>query len=243
MMNTMVNDSESPVERRRNHFFHFIEKEMGLNLNQVATRANIQVSSLRQYRRGDSRSLNTATYEKIARALNTTVAYLQGEISPPSSPSGASASRADPESGWNSRPPEAPAASGQRIPIYGRIVGGTGGRFYFDGPTLGEVRCLPLLEYVPGAYAVYVSGECMEPRYFSGEVIYVNPAKPPRRGDFVVIQVKPESLDESPSGLIRRLKCLGPEIAEFEQLNPLQSLCLPTEQILGIDLIVGSAAG
>lgn len=234
IMNTMVNESENPVERRRNHFFHFIEKEMGLNLNQVATRANIQVSSLRQYKRGDSRSLNTATYEKIAQALNTTVAYLQGETSPSSPAPSAAPSRTSPET---------PLAPEHRIAIYGRVVGGTGDRFHFDGPPLGDIRCLPLLEHVPGAYAVYISGECMEPRYFAGEIVYVNPVRPPRRGDFVIIQIRPEVPGDPPLGLVRQLKCLGAETAEFAQLNPPQPLCLPTEQILSVHLIVGSAAG
>lgn len=44
------------------------------------------------------------------------------------------------------------------------------------------------LQSVTGAYALYVTGSSMEPRYFPGELIFINPHRPPRQGDIVIIQ-------------------------------------------------------
>lgn len=55
---------------------------------------------------------------------------------------------------------------------------------------MGHVRRPPVLAGIKKAYAVYVIGESMEPKYRAGDLIFVNPARPPRPGDAVVIQIR-----------------------------------------------------
>src|SRR5262249_44100415 len=61
------------------------------------------------------------------------------------------------------------------IPVYGHALGGKDGGFILSGNRVSEVLAPPNLAHVPDAYAVYVVGESMEPRYFAGETVFVNP--------------------------------------------------------------------
>ena len=82
--------------------------------------------------------------------------------------------------------PNATLAGGVKIttwiPAYGHAVGGKDGEFILNGNQVTEVLAPASLSSVPDAYAVYVVGDSMEPRYFAGEVVFVNPRLPIGRG-------------------------------------------------------------
>src|SRR5580700_11315447 len=75
------------------------------------------------------------------------------------------------------------------IPVYGHAVGGKDGEFILNGNQVTEVLAPASLSSVPEAYAVYVVGDSMEPRYFAGETVFINPRLPISRGAFVVAQI------------------------------------------------------
>lgn len=76
MTKTQIEDQQA--EYRRKTLFHVLEVEMGLSLNAAAVKSGVPVNSLRKFKKGQNRSLNLATYEKLAKGLGTTVARLQG---------------------------------------------------------------------------------------------------------------------------------------------------------------------
>lgn len=84
------------------------------------------------------------------------------------------------------------------LPVLGMAVGGEDGRYIFNGSVIDYVVCPPSLENVAGAYAVYIDGESMYPRFKAGETVWVHPGKPARRGDDVIVQLKPIEDDGSP---------------------------------------------
>src|SRR5215471_12365645 len=65
-----------------------------------------------------------------------------------------------------------PVRFGGRIPAYGQAVGGKDGEFILNGNRIVDVLAPPSLQGVPDAYAVYVVGDSMEPRYFAGEAVF-----------------------------------------------------------------------
>nr|prf phage 16-3 repressor ORF C [Sinorhizobium meliloti] len=67
------------------------------------------------------------------------------------------------------------------LPVLGEAVGGEDGEYIFNGSVLDYVDCPPSLENVPNAYAVYIDGESMVPRFRPGETVWVHPTKPPPR--------------------------------------------------------------
>lgn len=132
------------------------------------------------------------------------------------------------------------------IAVMGQSVGGPNGRFVLNGQEAGRVFCPPMLENVEGAYAVRVYGTSMEPRYFAGETIWINPNEPVRAGDFVVIQVVGEDDDESRDSYIKQFVSRSNSLVRLRQLNPDEGenemLDFPTKRVFSIHKIVFQAS-
>jgi hypothetical protein len=79
----------------------------------------------------------------------------------------------------------------------------------------------------------------MEPRYYAGEVVYLNPARSPNPGDFVFITLKEPGFPAD-VGYIRQL--LGSDLVSVRvsTLNPKRELAVPRQEVIGIAIIVGS---
>ena len=92
-----------------------------------------------------------------------------------------------------------------------------------------------------GAYAVYVSGDSMEPRYFDGEIVYVNPAKRVRRGDFVVAQIQPGEHAPRLAYVKRFLRWNAHELV-LSQYNPEKELRFEAGHVVSVHLAVMGGA-
>jgi phage repressor protein C with HTH and peptisase S24 domain len=129
-----------------------------------------------------------------------------------------------------------------RIPLYGQAVGGSDGQFPLNGSLITEVAAPPSLAGVAGAYAVMVVGTSMEPRYFAGEAVFVNPRLPVRVGDFVVAQIAADE-GEPPLAYVKRYVGQNDKSIRLEQLNPGKKLTFATDRIVSIHRIVMSGDG
>lgn len=124
------------------------------------------------------------------------------------------------------------------VPVYGQAIGGEDGRFVLNGQKAADVFAPPALASVRNAYAVYVVGESMEPRYFAGEMVFINPHMPVRQGDFVVIQVEADEDDGDRLGYVKRFVSLDARRLKVEQLNPRQVLEYPRDRVKAVHKIV-----
>ncbi len=92
------------------------------------------------------------------------------------------------------------------------------------------------------AYATYVHGDSMEPRYEAGEIVLVNPEKGYRKGNYVVAQVYDNDGDP-PFGYVKRFVSFGEELV-LEQLNPPAEeerfMRFPKQQVVSVHRIVGT---
>lgn len=135
----------------------------------------------------------------------------------------------------------------RKLPIYGHAAGGMAddGRFILNGQTVAEVFCPPSLESVKGAYAVYTHGYSMSPRYEPGEVLYVHPALPVKRGDYVVVQIHGEE-GEPPLGFVKKFVSRSGDFLTLEQLNPpdgeAHTIRLPAARVMSVHKVVGTAS-
>lgn len=130
------------------------------------------------------------------------------------------------------------------VPVYGNAIGGSSGgdTILLNGDTGLRVRRPPRLDGRVDILALYVQGDSMEPRYFSGELIYLEKARPPQIGDFVVIECKPGPDGEQPaylkqlvgrSGTKLKLRQYNPDkIIEFDANRVLQVIRVMTLQDL-----------
>jgi phage repressor protein C with HTH and peptisase S24 domain len=131
---------------------------------------------------------------------------------------------------------------GARIPAYGQAVGGRDGEFILNGNRIVDVLAPPSLQGVPDAYAVYVVGDSMEPRYFAGEAVFVNPRLPVRVGDFVVAQIAADE-GEPPLAYVKRYTGQNEKSLRLEQLNPPKKLTFAADRLVSIHRIVMSGEG
>lgn len=129
-----------------------------------------------------------------------------------------------------------------RVPAYGQAMGGTDGEFVLNGNEITQVPAPASLRGVPEAYAVFVSGESMENRYFAGEVVFVNPRLPVRRGDFVVVQIASKEGDP-PLGYVKRFVSMDELVLRLEQFKPEKRLEFPRAKVVSVHRIVMAGEG
>jgi len=130
----------------------------------------------------------------------------------------------------------------RRLPVYGLAVAGDDGRFELNGQRIADVLCPPGLENVRDAYAVYVHGSSMEPRYYPGETVWVHPHKPVSRGDFVVAQIRNDEPGDPPLGFVKQFISRNSKELLLEQFNPPEGqdriMRFPADRVISVHKIV-----
>lgn len=124
------------------------------------------------------------------------------------------------------------------IPVYGVAVGGDAGDFSLNGDVVDRVRRPPGLIGNKSAFAVYVRGDSMEPRHYQGDLLYVDPSRPARSGDDVLVELKPVRPGEPGPAYIKQLVTQGPVRVVLRQFNPAQDITLPGDKILRVSKIL-----
>jgi transcriptional regulator with XRE-family HTH domain len=126
-----------------------------------------------------------------------------------------------------------------RLPVVGTPAPGDEERILIDALPRGEILAPPQLEGVEGAKAVYVRGRAMEPRYYAGEIVYLNPSRPPNPGDFVFLTVREPSF---PAGVGYIRQFAGADLVSIRTytINPRREELIPRQAVIEIATIVGS---
>lgn len=124
-----------------------------------------------------------------------------------------------------------------RVPLRGQSMGGKEGALIFTGDDhFGEVDAPSKLHGVPGAYAVYVIGNSMMDRLNHGEICFVHPHRPYKRGDDVVIQI--EAADGVVHGWIKRFISMDDKVLKVQQLHPRKVLTFARNTVRAVHKIV-----
>jgi phage repressor protein C with HTH and peptisase S24 domain/DNA-binding XRE family transcriptional regulator len=126
------------------------------------------------------------------------------------------------------------------VPVYGRAKGGEDGLYQFNGDVLGWETRPPILAGVKEAYAIYVDGESMFPRYKPGETVWINPNIPPSRGADVIVQLHPSDEDDPPHGFIKEFIGWSPNHLRLHQWNPVGEITYPRDRVKSVHPIVYS---
>lgn len=124
------------------------------------------------------------------------------------------------------------------VPVRGVAVGGADGYFLLNGEVVDYVKRPPGAANARALYAIYVIGNSMSPRFEPGDLVYVNPARPPQIGDYVVVQMMQEEDGGPIPAMIKRLVKRGPPTLLLEQFNPEGELRLETEKIHSVHRVV-----
>lgn len=141
---------------------------------------------------------------------------------------GASSGQAGME-GWDYR-------SGPRdLPILGHVKAGQVGLFIDQGERQGVTVRPEALRDVRTAYAVRVHDVSMSPAFEPGYVLHVDPTRPVKPGDNVVIQ----TVDGQ--AFIKRLVRRTERVLICEQFNPREPMEFKPAKVRAIHMVVGCA--
>jgi phage repressor protein C with HTH and peptisase S24 domain len=143
------------------------------------------------------------------------------------------------EPGRRGRPPRPPGAApivgprAEPIPIKSAARGGGDQEMFLEDGPIGYTPRPANLGGVRGAYAIYMVGDSMEPRYEQGWLLHVNPFKPPTRGRDVVVYKQGQAV------LIKQFVRWEADTLVLRQLNPPQEIRLPRSEVVECHLVVG----
>ena len=158
----------------------------------------------------------------MARALDTTPHWLlTGDDPPAVEPPGV--------------PVDLAAATGRDLPVYGLAAGSVLGALTMTSDPVEYVPTPPGLARVRDAYALIVTGASMEPKYEAGDMVFLNPHRPPRRGDHVVIQ---EAREGGIIVTIKRFERWTDGHLITTQYNPPSEVRFPRDQIMAVHRVL-----
>ena len=211
-------------------------EQMGLTANAASSQAGLDRTSLKSILDGRSRNPRADTLLKLSHVLDCTFEWLVSGSGPAPQATADSTNNAPLETEL----PLPPSISQmpQNVPVFGTAAGSLGeGAFQMEPMAVDYVRRPPGVANAIDVYAVYIEGDSMEPRFYPGELVYVNPRRPARPGDFVVIQIQTDEHDEIQSYCKKLVAREGDEF-HMEQFNPPTRIDFPASQVLAVHRII-----
>jgi phage repressor protein C with HTH and peptisase S24 domain len=194
---------------------------LGLSERAASIAATGSDGTIRMIRLGKSENPRGDTLRKIARVLQVSEQWLlTGE-----GPSAPSTPRSE------IRPAEVPytppGTLPRDLPVLGTVAGAELGKgaFQLTNDVVDYVRRPPGLIGAKDAYALYVEGESMVPRFEPGELVFVHPHRKVLGNDYVVIQEP--GPDNGPRGFIKQFVKQTPTMLKTRQFNPAQNIDFP----------------
>lgn len=217
--------------------------ERGLSARRLSHLAGLNETAIKAILNRRSLNPRADTLMKIAAALECTVADLTGEGQPPAAaPPAAIPVRSTVQEVDTTRVVDLPdrTAMPLDVPVYGVAVGGSSADFQMNGDVVDYVRRPPGLMHSKRAFAIYVVGSSMEPRYEDGDLVYLNPDRPPRPGDDVVVQMRPNGHGAGDC-YIKRLVRRTPSQWVCRQFNPAGEVTYQADEVDRVFKVMTSA--
>jgi len=212
-------------------WFHNALEQVGRTQADLARHLGLPPSAVSRLLRGE-RQLKLLEAVQIAQFLGVPQEEVSRHAGEPDTP---------PEPARRGRPPRQsvalplpPAQRQDTMPIRSGARGGGNDREMFlqDGP-IGRTPRPANLVGVRDAYAIYMTGDSMEPRYEQGWLLHVNPVKPPIRGRDVVVYKTDQTV------LIKQFLSRNDDELVLRQFNPDEILHIPRGDVVECHRIVG----
>lgn len=125
------------------------------------------------------------------------------------------------------------------IPVLGSAECGQDGVFTLNtGDPIDFVRRPPAQMTRRGIYCIYAAGSSMEPVYESGDLIYVDPNRPPWPGRDVVVQLRKQSEEGEIRYFLKRLVKRTGTQWRVKQFNPEKEIVLDEREVAAIHLVL-----
>lgn len=125
------------------------------------------------------------------------------------------------------------------VPVVGVARCGSDGTFPLNaGDPIDFVRRPPGQLSRKGIYCIYAEGSSMEPVYEAGDLIYVDPHRPPRAGRDVVIQLVAKGPAGEDRFFLKRLVRRSGSKWRVKQFNPEKEFVLDDKEIAAVHLVL-----
>ena len=125
------------------------------------------------------------------------------------------------------------------VPVLGHAECGYDGAFVLNtGEPIDFVRRPPGQASRRGIYCIYAEGSSMEPVYEAGDLIYVDPHRPPRAGRDVVIQLVAKGPGGEERCFLKRLVRRSGSKWRLKQFNPEKEFVLDDKDVRAVHLVL-----
>src|SRR5687767_12215255 len=124
------------------------------------------------------------------------------------------------------------------IPVLGTVECGSDGAFNLNEGPIDHVRRPPGQMNRKGIYCIYVEGSSMEPVYETGDLLYVDPHRPPQAGRDVVIQLVARTAAGEERCFLKRLVRRSGGKWRVKQFNPEKELAFDEKDVAAIHLVL-----
>jgi phage repressor protein C with HTH and peptisase S24 domain len=131
-----------------------------------------------------------------------------------------------------------PKFVGRDFPVLGTADCGDGTFALTGGDPIDTVNRPAGLENRRDAYGVYVQGQSMQPVYDPGDLVYVDPRRPPMVGRDCVIQLKQKTDGGEVRCMLKRLLSRRGHKWTFQQFNPMREITLDDKEISAVHLVL-----
>ena len=202
---------------RRNRIA-ILAAERGKTISELAEIVEVKAHTLRRYARHDSQP-RLEMAQQIADKLQVSLEDVLGTdiVEPVATP--------------------VVAASNNQMPIYGAAQGGPGHDITNIETPADTAQVPPYLSGATDPYGVFVVGDSMEPRFYSGETLMVHPGKPVRKGDWVVVQFVD---GDGVYAVVKKFDHSNDQDVHVEQLNPPQPIRYARDSVRAVHKVVGA---
>ncbi|MBL4790192.1 MAG: S24 family peptidase [Kordiimonadaceae bacterium] len=120
------------------------------------------------------------------------------------------------------------------LPIMGRAQGGEEGNLVIEDHAIDWTFRPADLQGVHSAFAVFVTGNSMVPKFKNQDLAYIHPSQALRKNRFVLIETVKHG------GFIKQFKKWDGDTLVLEQFNPAKEITFQKTEILSVMLVIGS---
>ncbi len=125
------------------------------------------------------------------------------------------------------------------VPVLGTTVGGSNGDFTLNtGEVVDYARRPPSLARASKVFVLYVQGTSMSRWREPGSMVYVDPARPPKAGDRVVIELHPDRDGEPSPAYLKELISRTATKLRLKQYNPESSFELALSKVKHLHRVI-----
>lgn len=208
-------------------------RELGISAREASRRAGFNVGYVGDIIDGRSKNPDADRILKLAESLDMDAHDLLGNSG--------SAWGEPVRRGGDALPfGEERRGGGRMIPLYGAPLPINRQFVPFNAEPVGRIPAPPMLLDVPEAFTALVPNNASAPRFFAGEIIYVNPSATAAPGNFVWVRRKDETVG------IGRLVDMGADSFTLEFLGlegADRTAEVAYDEVLAIKKIIGIAFG